>query len=83
VLDLFGSGGGLSTANRLNTPLLGSIPLSAALREAGDEGIPLVISHPEDHAAVVLGAIAASIVTAGKSRARKNLPLSTKTSSKK
>jgi ATP-binding protein involved in chromosome partitioning len=83
VLDLFGSGGGLSTAQRLNTPLLGSIPLSATLRKAGDDGVPLVISHPEDPAAVVLAAIAASIVTAGKSRAGKNLPLSPKTSPKR
>jgi ATP-binding protein involved in chromosome partitioning len=78
VLDLFGSGGGPSTARRLNTPLLGSVPLSLALRLAGDEGIPLVISHPEDEAAVVLCAIASSIVTAGTSRAGKNLPLSPK-----
>jgi ATP-binding protein involved in chromosome partitioning len=77
VLDVFGSGGGDATAHRLGAPLLGSIPLSSALRQAGDEGVPLVIAHPEDPAALVLQAIAQSIITGGKSLVGVKLPLAT------
>ena len=75
VLDVFGSGGGAATAHRLGVPVLGSVPLSRALREAGDEGVPLVISHPEDPAAMVLQAIAQAIITGGTSKVGVNLPV--------
>jgi ATP-binding protein involved in chromosome partitioning len=78
VLDLFGSGGGVATANRLGVPLLGSIALSASLRQAGDDGEPLVLSHPEDPAAVVLRSIAEKIITSGKTRVGQKLPLRTR-----
>lgn len=48
--DLFGSGGGEQIADSLtrrmgyDVPLLGSIPLDIALRQAGDAGMPLVWS---------------------------------------
>jgi ATP-binding protein involved in chromosome partitioning len=75
VLDVFGSGGGTATAHRLGVPVLGSVPLSRALREAGDEGLPLVISHPEDPAAMVLQAIAQAIITGGTSKVGVKLPV--------
>lgn len=53
-LDLFGSGGGQSVAQSLEVPLLGSIPLSVALREGGDTGVPVVLSRPDDPAAIAL-----------------------------
>src|SRR5215467_8269811 len=40
--DVFGSGGGKRLADDLGIPLLGTIPLDSALREAGDAGEPLV-----------------------------------------
>ena len=43
VLELFGSGGGAATAERLEVPLLAQIPLSVALREGGDAGEPIVL----------------------------------------
>lgn len=58
VLDLFGSGGGADAAARLDVPLLASIPLSLALREGGDAGSPLVLSHPNDPAAAAILAVA-------------------------
>lgn len=66
VLELFGSGGGADAASRLSTPeqpvaVLGSIPLSLLLREGGDAGLPVVLAHPDDPAAVALGAIAAAL----------------------
>ena len=79
VLDLFGSGGGQATADRLNVPLLGSIPLSSELRAAGDNGVPLVVSSQETQSARELHQIATTIIKAGQTRAGKMLPLSPKT----
>jgi ATP-binding protein involved in chromosome partitioning len=45
--EVFGSGGGERLAADLDVPFLGSIPLDARLREAGDAGVPLVISDPD------------------------------------
>ncbi|MEU0499869.1 Mrp/NBP35 family ATP-binding protein [Nocardia sp. NPDC005998] len=59
-MDLYGSGGGQSVAERLtravgaNVPLLGQIPIEQALREAGDEGTPIVLRDPENPAAKAL-----------------------------
>lgn len=63
ALELFGSGGGADVAARLSTsdqtvPLLASIPLSLALREGGDTGAPVVLSHPDDPAAAAILAVA-------------------------
>jgi ATP-binding protein involved in chromosome partitioning len=54
---LFGEGGGEETARRLsnlvgaNVPLLGKVPFDIALREGGDNGIPVVSSNPDSAAA--------------------------------
>ena len=76
VLDLFGSGGGQATAERLQVPLLGSIPLSSNLRTAGDEGVPLVSHDREDVARDVLVNIAQTIITSGAPLVGRKLPLS-------
>ncbi|MEV6069552.1 Mrp/NBP35 family ATP-binding protein [Nocardia sp. NPDC052001] len=52
-MELYGSGGGQTVADNLtravgaNVPLLGQIPIEQELREAGDEGTPIVLSAPE------------------------------------
>lgn len=63
VLELFGTGGGADAAARLEVPLLASIPLSLALREGGDAGEPVVLSHPEDPAAAAILALADELLT--------------------
>lgn len=75
-VNLFGEGGGNEVANRLGVPLLGSVPLSVALREGGDTGVPVVISHPDDPAARALETIADTLVVSGDSRVGVSLPLS-------
>jgi len=45
--DIFGSGGGQRTAERYDVPLLGQIPIDAAIREGSDAGRPIVVSAPE------------------------------------
>ncbi|MBE9204694.1 Mrp/NBP35 family ATP-binding protein [Synechocystis salina LEGE 06099] len=59
--DLFGSGGGEKASQELNVPLLGCVPLEILLREGGDKGIPIVVSHPESASAKALTAIAKQI----------------------
>jgi ATP-binding protein involved in chromosome partitioning len=74
VFDVFGSGGGDETASRLGVPLLGSIPLSIELREAGDAGLPLVLSDPGSPAAREISRVADAIIRGGESLAGKKLP---------
>ncbi|MEV0364041.1 Mrp/NBP35 family ATP-binding protein [Nocardia fusca] len=63
-MELYGSGGGKAVADRLTravgaeVPLLGQIPIEQALREAGDEGTPIVLKDPESPSAVALRAVA-------------------------
>ena len=50
-ISLFGSGGGALTAQRLSelvgadVPLLAAIPFTPALREGGDDGVPVVMAQ--------------------------------------
>jgi ATP-binding protein involved in chromosome partitioning len=74
VLDVFGSGGGEETATRLSVPLMGSIPLSTELREAGDAGVPLVLTDPDSPAAQEISHVADAIIRGGESLAGKKLP---------
>lgn len=66
-MDIFGSGGGQDVAERLTkavgatVPLLGQIPLDTAVREGGDDGIPIVLGHPETPAAKALEVVAAKL----------------------
>ena len=79
VVDLFGSGGGAAVASALSetqsVPLLASIPLSPALRTGGDEGVPVVLSAPDDAAAVAIRELAGSLATQGRGLAGRSLPM--------
>lgn len=59
--DIFGSGGGEKTAQELNVPLLGSVPLEMPVREGSDAGVPIVVSQPDAAAARSLKLIAQQI----------------------
>jgi ATP-binding protein involved in chromosome partitioning len=59
--DIFGSGGGERTAQELGVPLFGGVPLEMPVREGGDTGIPIVVSHPDSVSARELRAIAQKI----------------------
>jgi ATP-binding protein involved in chromosome partitioning len=48
---IFGEGGGQELADELDVPLLGKVPLTMALREQADAGVPLVLCDPDDPAA--------------------------------
>ena len=59
---LFGSGGGILTAEKLGTTLLGQVPLISAIREGGDAGVPIVVSTPSSPAAETFRAIAQTLL---------------------
>ena len=79
TLDLFGAGGGEVVARALSTevdvPLLASVPLSGALRSGGDDGRPVVLSHPDDPAARAIDAAAAALAMRPRTLAGRPLPL--------
>lgn len=80
TMDLFGSGGGAEVSAALGdgAPLLGSVPLSPALRADGDDGTPVVIAHPTDPAARAITAIAERIATSGRGLTARSLPFTTR-----
>jgi ATP-binding protein involved in chromosome partitioning len=80
-VDVFGSGGGAAVAETLGrvagtkVPVLGEVPIDVRLREAGDSGIPLVLSHPEAPAAQQLKKIADTLANRSRSLAGRQLGL--------
>jgi len=50
--DIFGTGGGKRIADENEVELLGQIPIEAIVRAGGDEGTPVVASHPDSLTAV-------------------------------
>jgi len=63
-LDTFGHGGGERLAAEMGVPFLGRIPLDAAVRVAGDEGVPTVLAAPHSPAGQALVAVAESVLEA-------------------
>jgi ATP-binding protein involved in chromosome partitioning len=60
--QLFGEGGGQLLAEELEVPLLGKVPLTMALREQSDAGVPVVFSDPDDPAAQALAHAARGLI---------------------
>ena len=81
-IDLFGFGGGALVAETIarqlgtDVPLLGQIPFDVRLREGGDSGVPLVLSHPDAGASVVLLDIARGLGTRPRGLAGMSLGIS-------
>jgi len=59
---LFGSGGGIVTAEKLGTTLLGQVPLIPEIRAGGDSGEPVVVSDPSGPAARIFREIAETLL---------------------
>jgi len=81
-VEVFGSGGGQIVAETLTrmtgapVPLLGQVPIDVRLREAGDNGTPLVLADPDTPAAQELTKIAAGLAAQGRGLAGRPLGLS-------
>jgi len=63
---IFGQGGGEKTSQDLDTKLLGQVPLDQNVREGGDHGIPVVISHSESRASLAFKGIASKLMEEAK-----------------
>jgi ATP-binding protein involved in chromosome partitioning len=80
-VDVFGEGGGEAVAETLTrvvgarVPLLGQVPIDMRLREAGDNGTPLVLSDPESPAARQLIGVADQLASRSRSLAGRSLGL--------
>ncbi|MBI5693717.1 MAG: Mrp/NBP35 family ATP-binding protein [Verrucomicrobia bacterium] len=61
--NLFGTGGGVVTAEKLGTSLLGQVPLFPEIRAGGDQGTPVVVSAPDGAAGTVFREIAEALMT--------------------
>jgi ATP-binding protein involved in chromosome partitioning len=74
--ELFGAGGGDTLAADLGIPLLGKVPLVAAVRQGADEGRPIVAVEPQSETAQAFIAIAERLASLGPARVyRKELSL--------
>ena len=60
--QIFGEGGGQALADELDVPLLGKVPLTMALREQADAGVPLVLCDPDDPAAQAIRQAARGLI---------------------
>ena len=74
---IFGEGGGQQAAGHLDVPLMAQVPLMPAMREGGDTGAPIVISHPDSPAALALREAATAVARATRSKVGKPLTLMT------
>ena len=72
---IFGEGGGQLLAAELDTALLASIPIDQRLREGADDGVPLVVGHPDAPAAQRIREVAAAIGRKKRSLVGRSLPL--------
>jgi ATP-binding protein involved in chromosome partitioning len=70
--NIFGTGGGEKLAAQFKTNLLGRVPLSISVREAGDSGVPIVISQPESVQAIAFNEVADNVVAQVKQAAMKS-----------
>lgn len=61
VIDVFGSGGGERLADEMGLAFLGRVPLDPAVREAGDDGLPTVVSAPRSAAGIALSEVASEL----------------------
>ncbi|MCD6050822.1 MAG: hypothetical protein K0Q55_2225 [Verrucomicrobia bacterium] len=52
-VEIFGHGGGRGEAARLDIPFLGEVPIFMEIREGGDRGVPVAVSHSDKPAGQV------------------------------
>jgi len=75
--DIFSRGGAQRAAERFQIPYLGEIPITPALREGGDNGVPILIQDPKSPVSKIFLEIAAKLagqLSIASERARKGGP---------
>lgn len=59
--NIFGEGGGSDFADIHGIPFLGEVPIGLEVREGGDKGTPVVVSHPESPQAAAFRKVAEEV----------------------
>src|SRR5918993_1125401 len=59
--NIFGEGGGEKLAEHYGVPFLGAVPLGLEVREGGDKGSPVVVSHPDSPQAIAFRRVAEEV----------------------
>jgi ATP-binding protein involved in chromosome partitioning len=62
---IFGHGGARAEAERLGVPFLGEIPLDLAIRQSGDEGVPVTAANPDSPEARAFRGVARRLIAGG------------------
>jgi len=57
-MDVFGTGGGERMAQEAQVPFIGAIPMDPMVRQGGDAGQPVVVTHPDSAAGKALRRVA-------------------------
>ena len=73
--EIFGAGGGERESKRLDTPLLGRVPLVRAVREGGDSGSPIVEMTPDSEVSQVFMEIARQVAERAVSQSKETGPV--------
>jgi ATP-binding protein involved in chromosome partitioning len=60
-IPLFGEGGGKRIEEEFGVQLLGQIPIDMAVRQGGDQGQPVVLTHPDSQAAAAIRELAGRV----------------------
>jgi ATP-binding protein involved in chromosome partitioning len=60
-VEIFGHGGGRQEAARQGVPFLGEVPIFTEIREAGDHGMPVVVSAPNHPAGRAFNQVAQAL----------------------
>ena len=71
VDHIFGEGGAAEEASRRGIDLIGDIPLSLAVRQGSDSGLPVILSEPHSAHAAAYKQIAASLIERADLRSEK------------
>jgi ATP-binding protein involved in chromosome partitioning len=61
--EIFDNGGAEKSAEELDLPFLGAIPIEQQVRVGGDEGVPAVLNQPESASARALTTLAQEVAT--------------------
>jgi ATP-binding protein involved in chromosome partitioning len=59
--EIFGHGGGEQVAEAAGAPLLARLPIDTAVREQGDDGVPIALAAPESAPGAAFRALAARV----------------------
>ncbi|MDT8446998.1 MAG: Mrp/NBP35 family ATP-binding protein [bacterium] len=59
---IFSKGGAEDESTNTKVPFLGAVPIELAVREGGDAGFPVVVSHPESASAKAFAQIAERLI---------------------